>query len=91
MDLSKTSFEYILIGGCKKDHVSFPFIKIPIHKQKIGILIVVLDFLSIIVLAYFFQKIKDLNKEYLDCLDDLDVQMKDFGIKIDDVKLDRHS
>ena len=32
-----------------------------------------------------------INEEYLEALDDLIVQMKDFACKIDDVKLDRHS
>ena len=38
---------------------------------------------------YFFSSIRRLNLEILEAMDDLQVQMKDFGIKIDDVKLDR--
>lgn len=40
-------------------------------------------------MIYFFTKIRELNEEFLNALDDLKVQMKDFGVKIDDLRLDR--
>ena len=88
-----TSYEYIGIVGCKRDSIPVPFTSggTRLHKEKIGIVIIICDTLSIVVLFFFFRKIAELNNEYLDNLDDLEVQMKDFAIKIDDVKLDRHS
>ena len=44
-----------------------------------------------VVIAYFFQKIETLNNEYKNIMDNLTVQMKDFGILIQDLKLDRHT
>ena len=47
------------------------------------------------MMYYFFSSIRKLNLEVflevLEAMDDLLVQMKDFGIKIDDVKLDRYT
>ena len=40
-------------------------------------------------MIYFFTKIRELNEEFLNALDDLKVQMKDFGVKIDELRLDR--
>ena len=50
-----------------------------------------LDALSIVIMIYFFSVIKTINMEYLNIMDDLRVQMKEFGIKIDEVILDRYS
>ena len=57
----------------------------------IGVFIVCLDFSTILVMMFFFAKINTLNNEFLANMDDLRVQMKDFGVKIDNVKLDRYS
>ena len=62
-----------------------------LHKEWIGIIILVCDIVSIMMMYYFFSKIRKLNEEVLEAMDDLQVQMKDFGIKIDDVKLDRYT
>lgn len=54
-------------------------------------LIVSLDMVSLLVMTFFFYKLKEINNEYLDIMDDLTVQMKDFSIKIDNVILDRYT
>lgn len=84
-DFEITSYEYIGVVGCKRDSIPVPFSSIRLHKEKIGICIIICDTLSIVVLFFFFRKIAELNTEYLTILDDLEVQMKDFAIKIDDV------
>ena len=86
-----TSQIYIGVVGCKNDKVSVPFFTDMIHKEYIGIIIVSLDISSILLMIFFFYKIRELNLEYLDTMDDLRVQMKDFGVKIDNVKLDRYT
>jgi hypothetical protein len=61
------------------------------HKYRVGVLIVSLDIVSILIMTFFFYKLKVINNEYLDILDDMTVQMKDFSIKIDNVILDRYT
>lgn len=87
-----TSYQYIGVVGCKYDDVKVPFTKSTrLHKEWIGIIILLCDILSILMMYYFFSSIRRLNLEILVAMDDLQVQMKDFGIKIDDVKLDRYT
>lgn len=54
-------------------------------------MIVSLDIASILVMTFFFYKLKEINNEFLDIMDDMTVQMKDFSIKIDNVILDRYT
>ena len=78
------------VVGCKYDDVKVPFTRSTrIHKEWIGIIIIICDVVSIGIMIYFFTKIRELNEEFLNALDDLKVQMKDFGVKIDDLRLDR--
>jgi hypothetical protein len=87
-----TSNVYIAIFGCKYDEIAMPFVDdVHYHKEVIGVFIVVIDFVSILVMMFFFGKINSINNEFLECVDDLRVTMKDFGIKIDNVKLDRYT
>lgn len=85
------SMNYIGIFGCKYDDVGIPLTNKRLHKEVIGVFIVCLDFSTILVMMFFFAKINTLNNEFLANMDDLRVQMKDFGVKIDNVKLDKHS
>jgi len=86
-----TSQEYIAVIGCKYDDVKIPFSSKRLHKEVIGIIIVGIDFGSILIMIYFFSKINVLNNEFLSSIDDLRVQMKDFGVKINNVKLDKYT
>ena len=45
--------------------------------------------ISVAYMAFIFSKLKDINNEYLEIMDDMRVQMKDFGVKINNVKLDK--
>jgi len=85
-----TSYQYIGVVGCKYDDVLVPFTRSTrLHKEWIGIIILICDIVSIMMMYYFFSSIRRLNLEVLESMDDMLVQMKDFGIKIDDLKLDR--
>ena len=88
-DIKITSYQYIGVVGCKYDDVQVPLTQIRLHKEWIGIIIIVCDVMSICIIYYFFAKIRIINLEVLKAMDDLKVQMKDFGIKIDDLRLDR--
>ena len=87
--LNITSPLYIGVMGCKYDDVRMAFSDKRLHKEKIGVITVALDFASILVMIFFFSKIQDINNEFLDNIDDLRVQMKDFGVKLNKVRLDK--
>ena len=52
--LKITSFDYILVVGCTEDYVTISAIGSSIHKEKIGILVVILDMISVIYMAFIF-------------------------------------
>jgi hypothetical protein len=85
-----TSSDFILVVGCREDFIKVPFGGM-MHKYRVGVLIVSLDIVSILIMTFFFYKLKVINNEYLDIMDDMTVQMKDFSIKIDNVILDRYT
>ena len=67
-----TSYQYIGVIGCKYDDVAVPFSsKIRLHKEWIGIVILLCDILSILMMYYFFSSIRKLNLEVLEAMDDL--------------------
>ena len=59
--LNITSPIYIGVMGCKYDDVKAPFSSNRMHKEKIGVMTVALDFISIIVMIFFFGKIEKIN------------------------------
>ena len=87
--LNITSMEYILVVDCNQDHVTVPVIGRKVHKAQVGIIVVILDVVSVAIMAFVFSKLREINDEYLDIVDDLRVQMKDFGVILNDVRLDR--
>jgi hypothetical protein len=78
--LNITSYDYILIAGCSQDEVIIPIINSMMHKEKVGILVVSLDIMSVMIMAFVFSKLKNINDEFKDKMDNLRVQMKDFAI-----------
>lgn len=44
-----------------------------------------------VIVIYFFTKLENLNNEFLENVDDLRVQMKDFGVIIENVILDKYT
>ena len=48
-------------------------------------IIVFADMIGIIIMALFFNKLAELNSEYIEIMDNMRVQMSDFSIKIDDL------
>ena len=89
--LEITSPIYASIVGCRYDDVKLAFSNNRVHKEKIGVVAVALDFASILVMIFFFSKIKAVNDEFSDKIDDLRVQMKDFGVILNNVKLDKYT
>lgn len=85
-----TSEHLVMVVGCKSDYVDVGF-NAKFHKYEAGILIVSLDIVSLFIMAFFFGKLKKMNEEYLDIMDSMTVQMKDFAIRIDDVAMDKYT
>jgi len=86
-----TSHEYIAVAGCKKDTIAIPGINVDWHKEKIGLLIVGLDVVSVCFIFYMFSRLEDLNGRMLDGIDCIRVQMTDYGVRIRDLKLDKYT
>lgn len=89
--LNVTSYDFIAVVGCTKDNVRIPFVDKNIHKAKIGIAVVTLDILSVLFIAFIFSKLTNINNRYIKIVDNMCVQMTDFGIKMNNVKLDRYT
>jgi len=87
--LNITSPDYILVVGCSEDHVLL--FGSEYHKESIGVIVVVIDFISIIIMAFVFSKLSEINQEYLDVIDNALIQMKDFGIRINSLRLDKYT
>ena len=79
------------VAGCKFDSVKLPLFKHKFHKEEIGTIVIIVDALSAIIMLYFFGVLKVINPEYLDIIDNLQVQMTAFGCKIDNVILDKYT
>jgi hypothetical protein len=71
--LNITSYDYILIAGCSQDEVVIPIINSMMHKEKVGILVVSLDIMSVMIMAFIFSKLKNINDEFKDKMDNLRV------------------
>ena len=71
--LNITSMEYILVVDCNQDEVIVPLINKRVHKAQVGIIVVILDVISVAIMAFVFSKLREINDEYLDIVDDLRV------------------
>ena len=76
-----TSPDMIMVVGCQSDMIMVPFMRM-FHKESIGCLVVAIDMLGILIMAMFFSKLNDLNEEYINIVDGMTVQMKDFVVRI---------
>lgn len=54
--------------------------KINLTKESVSLYIVIINGLTMLIITYFFQKIETLNSEYLKIMDNITVQMRDFGV-----------
>ena len=70
------------------DYVQVPFWK-KIHKLHLGTFAVLCDILSIFVVYYIFNKLKDLTQEYQEILDNNIIKMSKFALQINNIRLDK--
>ena len=89
--LNITSYDFITVVGCTKDTVTVPLIDLTFSKEKIAVGVVAFDLFSVIIMSFIFFKLILINEKYLKIIDNLNIQMKDFGIKINDLKLDKYT
>lgn len=76
-----TSPEFIGVPNCIRDYVVFaPIPSVHFHKEELGVIAVVSDMLSILVMYYLFGKLKAINEEYLTILDNNVIRMQDFTV-----------
>ena len=88
-----TSREYIIVVGCRKDWVYAPmsFETFTITKETVGIMTVVIDIISVLIISLFLSKLGSINDEYLDIMDNMIVQVNDFGVYAYNLRIDKHS
>jgi len=58
-----------MILGCQSDFIETPMGTF--HKENIGILVVISDIISIMIITYFISKVVEMNNEYLEIMDRL--------------------
>lgn len=81
-DKEIVSNEIVGVVGCINDQIQINHINVTVHKEKIGLMIVSADIISIIVLFIFFWQIKKINSEYIDILDSNVINIQDFSFEI---------
>ena len=79
------------MAGCQNEFIKVPMTKINLTKESVSLYIVIINGLTMLIITYFFQKIETLNSEYLKIMENITVQMRDFGVWMQEVKLDRHT
>lgn len=87
-----TSIEWIIVAKCMNDQVQLPLTtskNFKFHKIHLGTFAVFCDMLGVIVMYYIFNKLKDLNNEYQEIMDNNIIKTSKFTIRINDVILDK--
>jgi hypothetical protein len=80
-DLEIAQTELLVVMSCQKDIMKFSMVPSgQLHKEELGLIAVVSDIFSIMVMYYMFGKLKAMNEEYLTILDNNVIRMKDFSI-----------
>lgn len=61
------------------------------HKEELGLIAVCSDMFSLLVMYYVFGKLKAINQEYLQILDDNVIRMQDFTLQIRKIRVESHT
>ena len=85
-----SSMEFIAVALCMNDFVYMPFDEsVYFHKEHMATFAVVTDMVSIIIIFYTFNKLKEINMEYQEIMDNNIIKMSRFAIRINDILLDK--
>lgn len=64
-----SSNQFIFIVGCRKDYSHLPTTQILLHKEEVGILVVIFDVLGIMLTIMVFNNIRQANDDLLEIID----------------------
>ena len=59
------------------------------HKETLGLVAVISDIISICLIYYFFGKLRQINDEYLEIIDNNVIKLSSFTIQVDNLVLDK--
>ena len=85
-----TSNEIVGIVNCQMHNVHV-IGQFSTSKETMGVIVAVFDILSLLIMTFTFMKLRSINEEYLNIIDNLKVEMSDFSILIQDVAVDKRS
>ena len=84
------SMEFIMVALCMNDFVYMPFDEnLFFHKEHMATFAVITDMLGILIIYYTFNKLKEINLEFQEIMDNNIIKMSRFAIRLNDVKLDK--
>ena len=89
--MKKSSIEFIILATCTNDYVHFPFGDVTLHIHNLGTISVITDILRIFLSYYIFNKLKLINKEYQEIMDNNIIKMSKIFIRINNIKFDKTS
>ena len=79
------SNELIGVIGCMKDKIYVETFGIALHKHQIGLIVVIADAFSVLIIYFIFLRMKTLIDEYLVIVDDIMINYNDFSFQIRDL------
>ena len=80
----------IFVINCVNDYIYLPHSEHYLfHKWHLGTFAVVTDIIGILVVYYVFNKLKEINLDYQQIMDNNIIKMSDFGIRINNILLDK--
>ena len=81
-----------MVAKCMSDFVNVPlYPELRLHKLNLGSAAVILDIISVLVIYYLFNKLKDINYEYQEIMDNNIIKMSKFTIRLNGLKLSKNT
>ena len=81
----------VVVASCYYNSIEKTVFGKHISKKQMGFLVVVLNLLNMLVIARVINGLKQINGEYVDCLDNQLICITDFCIRLKKVRIDRNS
>ena len=82
--------EFVAIMGCRIEDLKVPFTSsVFFAKKYIGLITISIDFICLYIAAQFYRKLRLLNEEYCRIIDDNDIRMSDFTVRINNFNLSK--
>jgi hypothetical protein len=84
-----TSNQFLMVAKCSG--ITYGIQGWMFHKLEIALICVIFDIVSIGIMIFVFIRLKTLNNEYIDIIDDNQITMKDFTVQINNLVLDKYT